>query len=481
MVFKSIFSQFLTGRGRQVSTVASLFLLTVHPLSLPALAQQRTLEPPYSPVSGFNPLPIETDYILGGGDILRIDIFQLEELSGEFLVLVDGTVNLPLIGRVRVGGLSLPEMNELVSQQYARFLKRPIITVSVITPRPLKIAISGEINSPGTYTVTFEEGSTFPSVTNMLQLAGGITTAADIGKVQIRRFFQGKERVLTLNLWELLQQGNLNQDVTLRDGDTIFVPTKDEIDMAETRQLADASFGIQANQILNVTVIGEVGRPGSYALAPEEGETLEPPRLTGAIKEAGGIRSLADIRRIEVRRSTRSGAQQTIDVDLWQLLQTGDINEDVILQEGDTIVIPKAKELTPNEAEVLASASFAPDTIQVNVIGAVETPGIVEVPPNTPLNQALLAAGGFNSRASKSFVELVRLNPNGTVSKRKIRVKFSQDINEENNPILRNNDVVMVNTSTLAKVGDTLSEFVVPLGGIALFIGLFTGDTANNN
>jgi polysaccharide export outer membrane protein len=97
----------------------------------------------------------------------------------------------------------------------------------------------------------------------------------------------------------------------------------------------------------------------------------------------------------------------------------------------------------------------------------------VEVPPNTPLNQALLAAGGFNNRARKSRVDLIRLNPNGTVSKRTVDINLAQGINDQSNPILRNNDVVVVNRSGLASVSDTLGTILSPVGSIFTFFNFF--------
>jgi polysaccharide export outer membrane protein len=427
-------------------------------------------------VSTPNRSRVETDYTLGAGDRLRIDVFQVSELSVETFVLVDGTLNLPLIGPLKVDGLTIPEVITLLSQRYARYLKLPIVTASLLAPRPVKVAIAGEVQTPGTYTVPLETNAKFPTVTQIIQLAGGITTAADIGQVHIRRFFQGKEQLLTLNLWDLVQQGNLGQDITLRDGDTIFIPTQDRINVAQTRQLIDTNFGIQANQSITVAVVGEINRPGAYQARPLEGNNgkSQPPRLTQAIQLAGGIKPLADVRQVAIHRKTRTGAEQTIAVNLWELLQSGNISEDVFLQEGDTILIPKASEIEALELDTLASSNISPDKIRVNVVGEVKKPGLVEIPPNTPLNQALLTSGGFDERrANQDSVELLRLNPNGTVSKRTIALDFTSGISEEKNPILRNNDVVIVNRSGLAKVTDALGTILSPLGGVLAIFTIF--------
>ena len=134
------------------------------------------------------------------------------------------------------------------------------------------------------------------------------------------------------------------------------------------------------------------------------------------------------------------------------------------MQEGDTIYIPQATDLLPEEISEIASASFAPDIIRINVVGEVDQPGLIEVPPNTPLSQGILAAGGFNNRASTGVVELIRLNANGTASNDALPVDFAEGIDEEMNPLLRNNDTIVVRRSTSASFGDTLDNFVGAIG-----------------
>jgi len=193
--------------------------------------------------------------------------------------------------------------------------------------------------------------------------------------------------------------------------------------------------------------------------------------VTAAIQSAGGITEQADIRNIQVRRLTKSGKEQIVDVDLWKLLQEGDLRQDMPLQEGDTIVIGTATELSPDEATELASTSFSPQVINVNIVGEVIRPGRVEILPNTPLAQALLAAGGFNNNARERSVELIRLNPNGTVSKREVSIDFSRALDEGNNPALRNNDTIVVSPSRVAELGNAVSPVFNVLGTVG---GIFS-------
>lgn len=106
------------------------------------------------------------------------------------------------------------------------------------------------------------------------------------------------------------------------------------------------------------------------------------------------------------------------------MLKEGDVSQDLFLQDRDTIVIPTATVISPAESIQVATASFSPECCRVNIVGEVKQPGSVKIPPNTPLNQAVLAAGGFTTRDRTKSVDLIRLNPNGTITKRNIAINF---------------------------------------------------------
>ncbi len=485
-------------RHQLITPKAGFAVLMLALIASPAFSATPAFLPPVSQVqSGMVPFE-ESSYVLGAGDRLQIDLFDVPEYSGENgrrQVLVDGTVNLPLLGSVSVRGMSLKQAESELSRRYARFYKRSAVTVTLLTPRPLSIGVLGEVSRPGTYTIPLSSqdgGTQFPTLTRALQTAGGITQAADVRQVQIRRPQRvGAPQMITVDLLNYVQNGSLQQDVTLRDGDSISVVAAVNPNPAESLLLADTTFAGEKGRPVNVAIVGEVFRPGSYQVIGTNARTGaagapgttpanttnnadKPPTITQAIQAAGGIKPLADIRRIQIRRPTRSGAEQTININLLQLVQAGDLQQDVILQSGDTISIPTATDLTPADAAQIASASFSPDTIRVNIVGEVRQPGVVQVPPNTPMNQALLASGGFdNRRARKGRVELIRLNPDGTVVRRDISVDFAQGINDQTNPAMRNNDIIVVGRSGLTSVTDTLGTVLSPLFSLSNFLRIF--------
>ncbi|HEY9640352.1 MAG TPA: SLBB domain-containing protein, partial [Coleofasciculaceae cyanobacterium] len=190
----------------------------------------------------------------------------------------------------------------------------------------------------------------------------------------------------------------------------------------------------------SIVVAGEVSHPGAYSL---DANATRQPTLIQAIQMAGGVTTKANIRQIQVHRGTT-----ILPLDLWQLLQSGDLGKDIVLQPGDMISVPRAAELSSARKERVPPT---PAQIQVSVVGEVKKPGRLRLPSNTSVNQAILASGGFNRQTQKA--ELIRLNTNGTIARRVLTVDLAQGTNESSNPRLQNNDVILVQhtgTATIA-------------------------------
>ena len=450
------------------------------PSPFPALPQPPANSPSPFPAPPQPPAntayPTQGVYTLGGGDNIRIEIYDLPQLSGQYQIPAGGIIQMPLIGGISVQGLTLQQAADNISAAYSRILRRPIITVSLSAARPMNIWIAGEVNRPGSYAIPLTSGSgnvpsvQFPTLVQALERAQGVTQSADIRRIQLRRRpGNAPEQLLTFNLWEYLQTGLLSSDITLRDGDAIFVPPSTNINLNEAIQLSAASFGTPAEQPRNITIIGEINRPGSYVLLGGNttiDNNVGLPTVTRAIQLAGGIRPQADLRQVQIRRLTKTAGQQIFNLNLWQLLQTGDVTQDTIVQNGDTIIVPTATDLSPAEASLIGKTTLAPAAIQVTVVGEVNRPGPVQVPANTGLNQAILAAGGIiQSRAKTDQIDLIRLNLDGTLTRRTLSLDLGQSLNEQTNPILSNNDVIFVKSSRTASLVDALNLGLSPAAG----------------
>jgi len=212
---------------------------------------------------------------------------------------------------------------------------------------------------------------------------------------------------------------------------------------------------------VQVSVLGEVGRPGLYPLT-----SFSTP--VSAIQTAGGITLNADIRKIVLRRPAGSGGveKQTV-LDLAQLLQAGNQRQNPILFDGDTIIVTRSEKPLPSEVIQIGLSNLSPATINITVVGEVKEPGTLALPANTPLQEALLRAGGpVPWRAKKTDIELVRLNRNGTTTSEFYSYKPGQDISKGFNPPLRDRDMIIVRRSYYGKTVDLLNQVVLPLSSL---------------
>jgi polysaccharide biosynthesis/export protein len=308
-------------------------------------------------------------YILGPGDVLSLRFLIETTLTSQVDILNDGTSSLPLLGNVRLSGLTLSQATLWLQSLYSRQLLRPEFQLSIFRARPLRVAIVGEVERQGVYTMTTTEASK--------------TEAA-------------------------------------------------------------------------VTISGL-------------------PTLVDAIQKAGGITDQADLTQVVLQRRLPGDRPlfKRTRLNLLSLVFDGDLQQNPLLFDGDTIRVMKAVEPV-DMATQLSSTTLAPSSITVNVVGEVKGPGRIDVPANTPLLQAILAAGGpVRWRANSADVELVRINRNGSVTREKFRIDYNQGVSNAKNPPLRDRDTVIVNRSALAQTSDALGAFANPISSVVNLWALY--------
>jgi polysaccharide export outer membrane protein len=256
-----------------------------------AVAVALTLTLHAAAAAGQEPV-VGASYIVGPQDVLVITSYDQGDLTGKFTVETDGSFTYPLIGRVRIGGLTLRAVEEqLEKEMVARgFFKDPQITVSVEQYRSQKIHIVGEVRTPGTYPVSGDM-----HLVEVLALAGSTTPMAS-GEVVIVHESNQSERV---DLREL-ENGDLSHNVRLVNGDTLFV------------QRAE-----------NVYLFGQVRNPGAYPFRQKKTTVLQ------ALSLAGGVTDRGSTTRIQIVRIV-DGKRKEIDATL-----------DDFVEPRDTIIVPE--------------------------------------------------------------------------------------------------------------------------------------------
>lgn len=244
------------------------------------------------------------DYVVGPQDVLTITSYDQADLSGKFTIEADGTFTYPLIGRVKVGGLTLRQVEAQLKKRLTDedFFRNPQITVAVETYKSQKIYIIGEVRAPGTYPLTGDM-----SLIEAIARAGSTSSSA-AGEVLIVRDRSGNKaaapllpnqdesaEVTRVDL-KALQSGQLsqNQNVVLQDGDTVFVPRAE-----------------------SVYVFGQVKSPGAYALQQQNTSVLQ------ALSLAGGVTDRGSTSRIRIVRIV-NGEKKEFKVKLADIVQPGD-------------------------------------------------------------------------------------------------------------------------------------------------------------
>jgi polysaccharide biosynthesis/export protein len=163
-------------------------------------------------------------------DLLRVDIYQEEDLRTMARVDAKGNINLPLVSEVPVAGLTVSEAQKAVENAYrdGRYLRTPQVTINVEAYASREVSIQGQVRSPGRYPLPIETSMT---VLELVTRAGGFTDTAKGTAVNVTRVsLDGKKKVYTIDVDSLLKgkdRANISDNsLMLEPGDIVFVPER---------------------------------------------------------------------------------------------------------------------------------------------------------------------------------------------------------------------------------------------------------------
>jgi polysaccharide export outer membrane protein len=244
----------------------------------------------------------QIDYSVGPQDILAVAVFDQPNLSGKFTVEIDGTFTLPLIGRVKVAGLSLREVESQLRHELEQgYLKNPQVSVAVDQYRSKQVFVVGEVRTAGPYSLSGEmtliEALARAGSTTERASGEAVIVHAPAGAVGPRLPGESDSAdVVRVNLKDL-QSGGRAQNIALHDGDTIFVPRAE-----------------------SVYVFGQVRNPGAYPLQTDM-TVLQALTLAGGVTDRGATNRVRLVRVVQgnqrdfkVKLDDRVGAGETIIV-----------------------------------------------------------------------------------------------------------------------------------------------------------------------
>jgi polysaccharide export outer membrane protein len=232
-------------------------------------------------------------YTVGPSDVLKVLVFNEDQLSGSFRVEPDGSIVYAMLGRMHVAGRTEREIAALIEKELANgWLNKPQVAVQVEQFRSRTIFIAGEVRTPGKYPLQGDN-----TLLEVLALAGSITGNASNEVVIVRPKTadakamptlpdSGAEaEVLRVDL-QKIEQGFTSSNILLQDGDTVFVPRAEKF-----------------------YISGHVRSPGAYAY--NKGMTIQQ-----AIAVAGGVSERGSTRGIKVRREVKPGSGEYIEIDV---------------------------------------------------------------------------------------------------------------------------------------------------------------------
>jgi polysaccharide export outer membrane protein len=274
----------------------------------------------------------EDDYTLGRGDEITIEVWDHPDLSGKQTIGPDGRITLSQLGALVVSGLTRDGAARAIGEKYSGFYISPVVTVRVDRYTSNHVFVLGRVMKPGA--LDFE---TTPTLLEAITRAGGLPVGgAGAEKAALGRcaIFRGRDKIVWIELKELLKGNDLALNIRLRRNDTVYIPDSDD-------QL--------------VYVLGEVHSPGAFRLTPNM-------TVLDALALAGGPTRDSGKKYHVIRPSQKLEREVSLD-DL--LKPRPEVN--FSMSEGDIVYIPRRglatlgyvlEKLSPFTSLMLFGATF---------------------------------------------------------------------------------------------------------------------------
>lgn len=389
-------------------------------------------------------LPTPSDYILGPGDKIFIDIYGESEAYYQVEVSPEGNALLENIGPVSLSGLKLNDAKNRLKNKLRKIYTgisngKTSINISVGIPRAIRINIAGEVQLPGTYNF-----SAFNTLYNALYVAGGITEDASLRDI---RLYRNNKLISSVDVYDFLKSGDMNTDVRLENGDLILVGTyknrvtvkgnvitpgrfefnedeslldlinyaggfrenayrksvkitrifNDKLKIVDVNSDQFEFFNlksgdiVEVGQIINkyenkVVIKGSVYRPGIYSF--EEGLTLKK-----LIEKSEGLKPDTYFEKAIITRTNDDLSTTTISFNLRNELNKN--NDQTFLKQDDVVSISSINDLREDR--------------YLEISGEINNPGIYPYSQNIKLNDLIIIAGGLKNKATLRNIEVSRI------------------------------------------------------------------------
>lgn len=234
----------------------------------------------------------QRDYVLGAGDVIRVSVYQNADLTLETRLAESGTISFPLIGQVKLGGLSVPRAEKLIADglRNGNFVRQPQVSILVTQVRGNQASVLGMVNRPGRYPIE----QTGMRLSELLATAGGISTGGS-DLVTLSGMRDNRPFRVVIDLPNLFAASTRSNDPVIINGDTVYV---DRMPM--------------------VFIYGEVQRPGAMRL--ERDMTVIQALATG-----GGLTQRGTEKGLRVHRRNADGKVEILQPGMNDAMKDGDV------------------------------------------------------------------------------------------------------------------------------------------------------------
>ncbi len=378
-----------------------------------------------------------TNYVLGPGDEVILDISGASQKSGKYKISPEGSVIIDKIGPVHISGMTVAQAQSAVIAKMGSHYQNSSIKLTVGQTRTITVNVLGEVETPGTYTL-----SAFSTVFNALYLAGGITNIGTMRNIKVTR---GGRTISIVDVYDYILNGKLTGNVMLHDNDAIIVGAYDAIvsingaikrpmlyEMKSGESLKsllayagdftgdantatvkverssaegltvhtvgemDFTFGMQDGDAVTifpsakryrnmVEVYGAIFYPGRYSLTDDCNS------VRTLIAKAGGVLENVFDNRAVLYRMQENRTFQVIAVDLKNILAGN--APDIILENEDRLIVTEDLQLRPKK---------------VYIYGPVNREGEIDYADNMTIEDAIILANGLKEEAMLSDIEVSR-------------------------------------------------------------------------
>ncbi|KZY46037.1 hypothetical protein A3732_08365 [Oleiphilus sp. HI0050] len=255
-------------------------------------------------------VPVSSDYVLGPGDSLKVNLYGKESQFFELVVDQEGQVYIPDLGPMSLAGLDFSEAKEKIKKTIDQKMIGVKASVSMGSLRSIRVFVLGEARVPGSYVI-----SSLSTMTNALVLSGGVSELGSLRNIQLKR--KGK-LIQTLDVYDLLLKGDTSGDAQLKSGDVVFIP----------------AVGPQ------VAIKGQIKRPAYYELKDKGA-------VSDLLSYSGGMLASAYPQGATLERVNAHNEREFLNLDLSI---ESDLNSALI--NGDQITLPKILPKVENVVKV---------------------------------------------------------------------------------------------------------------------------------